>query len=197
MRSAKTVFIILAVILVLPWLIYNIKVFLNTKDNKRKFPTGRLLSFLSASALLIIAVFSLYRFTIGYQIQLAAERYGEIFIQRVEGRLSFTEYEAEVEKQNLSSENSEFILDEELYQAGFENKRCQLSLSERTYPMEDGSMLIYLLHDDGQSPLYTLLQLEKADYKWLVSLHEVLSREAFEELNDSSRIKFLKVKGLD
>lgn len=100
----------------------------------------------------------------------------------------------ELKKQRLSSENSVFISDAELSQAGFENKRYQLSISERTYPTEDDRVIVYLKHDDEKSSLYTILYLEELDYKWQVRQHEVLVQEDFDELNDSSRIRFFEIK---
>ncbi len=196
MRAAKIVFIILAIFLLLPWLVYNIKTYINLKANKKKFSTGRILSYVLISVLMITVIYSLYQFTIGYQIPLVAERYGEIFSQRIEGKLDLSQFEARIEKQKLSGLNSKIITDTEMEQAGFETKRYQLSISERTYPLEDedGNMLIYLKHDDGQSSLYTLLQLEQIDHKWQVYLHEVLSQDDFDELNNISRIRFFDIK---
>ena len=191
MRAARIVYFILGIILLAPWLVYNIKGYLNNKMNKKKFPAGRIVICILVSAIMISGIYAHYRFTIGYQIPLVAERAGLLFSQRLEGKLDLLSYQKEMQRQNLSSEGGIItVSDEELDKVGFQQKKTNLLLSERVYPMEDGSMIVYLMYDDGQMPLYSFLQLKQSEDSWKVVLHDVLSQEEFEKLSEETKIKF-------
>ncbi len=194
MRAAKIVYFILGVIIFLPWFVYNIKAYLSNKSNKKKFSLGRILVFILVSALMIAGVYAHYSFTIGYQIPLVAERAGKVFSQRIEAKLDFTAYQEEMQKKKLTSvDGVQTVSDQELQKAGFLQNQTNLMISERIYPMEDGSMVIYLMYDGEQDPLYTYLQLAQSDYSWKVASHEILTLEEFEEINEEMKIKFYQV----
>lgn len=195
MRAAKFVYVILAIFLLLPWFAYNIKAYLNQRKNKRKLSVVRVLSLILVSAVFITGVYAHYRFTIDYQIPLVAERAGMVFAQRVEGKLDLPGYQKEMQKQNLGSDAEiKTISDEALKKSGFQNKNTALSLSERTYPMEDGSVVVYLMYNDGSESLYSILQLTQYAYSWKVHLHDVLTQEEFAEINEEMKIKFNQVE---
>lgn len=194
MRGAKIVYIILGAIILLPWFVYNIKVYLNNKANKKKFSAGRIIVLILVSVLLCTGIFAHYRFTIGYQIPLVAERAGNVFSKRMEAKLDASAYQEEMQRQKLSGEAGvQTVSDEELQKAGLFNKQTGILLSERIYPMEDGSMAVYLMYDDGQEPLYTFLQLKQTDYSWKVVQHNILSQVEFDEFNEELKIKFYNV----
>ena len=194
MRAAKIVYFILGIIILLPWFVYNIKVYLNNKADKKKFSAGRILVFILVSVLIITGVFAHYRFTAGYQIPLVAERAGKVFSQRLEAKMDFAGYQDEMQRQNLASEGGvETVSDEELQKAGLIEKQADLMLSERVYEMDDGSMVVYLMYDYGQEPLYSSLKLKQSDFSWKVVSHDVLTQEEFDELNEEMKVKFYSV----
>ncbi|HHT65763.1 MAG TPA: hypothetical protein GX017_06690 [Clostridiales bacterium] len=195
MRAAKIVYIMLAVFLLLPWFAHNIKAYLNLRNNKKKFSAARILNLILVSAVIITGVYAHYRFTIAYQVPLVAERAGMVFSQRVQGKLDLPGYRKEMQKQKLGDHAEiKTISDEELEKLGFQNRNIILSLSERTYPKEDGGVVIYLMYDDGQESLYSVMQLTQHSASWKVDSHEVLSHEAFSELNEEMKIKFYQVQ---
>ena len=194
MQAAKTVYTAIAVFLLIPWMVYQIKAWLDSKKDKKKFPTGRLLIFVLVSAVIIAGVYFLYDFTIGYQAPLVAEQAGDLFTRRLEGKLDFNSYLQDMEKRDLFTDEMGLISDEEIQQAGFETMGYRLSISERTYPMEDGTAVIYLKHEDDAAVFYTVLTLRQSDYQWQVLLHDGLTQEDFDALNEISRIRFLEVK---
>ncbi|HHY81491.1 MAG TPA: hypothetical protein GX505_02300 [Clostridiales bacterium] len=194
MRAARIVYTIIAVFLLIPWLTYNVKVYFNLKNNRKRFDLKRILVLILVTVLMVTAVYCHYRFTISYQISLVAERAGELFSQRLDGRLDTPGYLNAMKKQGLSSAAFTTASADDLKAAGYQDKHYELFISERNYPADDGSTVIYLMHSDGMTSLYSLLKLRQYGYAWQVELHDVLSQEEFDKLNQETTIKFQKVK---
>jgi hypothetical protein len=142
---------------------------------------------------MIAAVYGHYRFTIGYQLPLAAERAGMVFARRLDGSLDTAGYEKEMEAENLKSDEMAVVSDEEITKAGYEKKRYQLSISERVYNMDDGTAVMYLQYDDSQNFLYSIVHFKQSNYKWQVIMHDVLTPEEFNEHDEINKIKFFPV----
>jgi 4-amino-4-deoxy-L-arabinose transferase-like glycosyltransferase len=87
MRATGIVYTLIGMIVLLPWLVYNLKIFLDRRKSRKKPSIGRILSLVLVSVLILTAVYSHYRFTAGYQAPLVAERAGQLFTRRVEGKL--------------------------------------------------------------------------------------------------------------
>ena len=194
MRATGIVYILIGIFVLLPWLLYNLKGFLNLKKNRKKPSVGRILSLVLVSLLILTAVYGHYRFTAGHQIALVAEQAGQLFTRRVEGEVDLPGYEQKMRRQGLSAPGMATVSGEDLELAGFQRKHYDLFLSERAFPMEDGSTVMYLMHSDGQVTLYTCMKLQKSGYRWQVAVHDILPREEFDQLNEKTKIKFYAVK---
>ena len=182
MQAAKIVYAILGFVILLPWIVYNVK---------KKLSKTRVLIMILVSVLIAASVYAHYQFTIGYQIALAAERAGKVFLQRIEGQMDLSAYQKEMQKQKLSPDQGiQTVSDEELKAAGFNPGRADVLLSERVYPAEDDSMIVYVLYDDGRVPLYSSITLKQSGYRWQVVSHALLTQNEFEELNEELKIKF-------
>jgi hypothetical protein len=190
MRAAKIVYILISIVILLPWLVYNLKVYLNIRKEKSKPSIGRIVYTAIVTLLIVTAIFSHYRFTLGFQLPLAAERAGELFTRHVEGALDLPGYQSEMQKQGLSANGFAAASDEDLKAAGFQRKHYSLHISERSFPMEDGSTVLYLMHSDGQATLYSYVKLQQEGYRWQVAVHDSLPQQEFEKINDETKIKF-------
>jgi len=185
MRAAKIVYFILGIVVLLPWLVYSAK---------KKFSKTRVFITVLVSLLIISGVYAHYRFTIGYQIPLAAERAGTVFLKRIEGKMDFSAYQNEMQKQELSTgEGVQTVSDEELEKTGIDPKQTDMLLSERVYSADDGSMIVYVMYDDGIVPLYSYIQLKQTGYRWNVVTHGLITKSEFDELNKELKIKFYSV----
>jgi hypothetical protein len=193
MRAARIVYIMIGIFLFLPWLVYNVKTYISYKNDMKKYPAGRIISFILVTVVMIAAVYGHYRFTIGYQLPLAAERAGMVFARRLDGSLDTAGYEKEMEAENLKSDEMAVVSDEEITKAGYEKKRYQLSISERVYNMDDGTAVMYLQYDDSQNFLYSIVHFKQSNYKWQVIMHDVLTPEEFNEHDEINKIKFFPV----
>lgn len=194
MRAAKIVYLLIAFFILIPWFVYNLKVYFNLKKNRKRFTLGRIVALVLVTVLMITAVYSHYRFTIGYQVALVAERAGDLFEKRIEGKLDLPGYIKEMDKQGISTTDFKTASIDELEAAGFKNKHYSLSLSERNFPAEDGSTIIYLMHSDDAVSLYSCLKLRQIGYAWRVESHDVLTQEEFDQLNQETTIKFQAVR---
>lgn len=193
MRSARIVYILIGFLIFLPWLAYNLKLYFRFKKNKKKLSVGRILSFILVSLLILTGVYGHYKFTIGYQISLVAERAGELFTQRVAGDLDLPGYQQKMQKQGLSAPAMATVSGEDLELAGFQKNYYSLAVSERSFPMDDGTTVMYLMHTRGKTSLYSYLQLQQRGYRWQVVEHNLLPQEEFDKLNEKTKIRFLAV----
>jgi hypothetical protein len=112
----------------------------------------------------------------------------------VEGKLDLPGYQSKMQKQGLAAPNMTTVSGEDLELAGFERKHYDLYISERSFQMEDGSTVLYLMHSDGQVSLYSYVKLQQADYKWQVAIHDILTQQEFDKLNSETKIKFFAAR---
>ncbi len=194
MRSTRIVYILIGFVIFLPWLAYNLKIYFRFKKEKKKLPIGRILSLVLVSLLIAAGVYGHYKFTIGYQVSLVAERAGKLFTQRVSGDLDLPGYQQKMQKQGLSAPAMATVSGEDLELAGFQRNHYNLAVSERSFPMDDGTTIMYLMHSRGKTNLYSYLQLQQRGYRWQVVVHNILPQEEFDKLNDKTKIRFLTVE---
>lgn len=146
MRDTKIVFTGIIILLLLPLLFYGIRCIINSRREKDfKYLYYRL----GAVGLICMAVIALflttYRFTIGYQIPLVAEKFLEL-----EG-------------------------DADLRKNGFEPDDCSVLLSENIYENDDGTMTIYSQYEGEDESIYTIIEMKNEDDNWEVINHKVIS----------------------
>lgn len=194
MQATRIVYILIAIILLLPWLVYNFMALYNLIKKKKRPSLGRLLLLIGVSMLIIFGVYSHYRLTISYQAPLVAERAGQLFSQRVEGQLDLPTYAEKMVKQGLGAADIATVAGEDLEHAGFQRKFYELSISERTFPMDDGSVIIYFNHKDELVSLYSFVRMYKTDDRWIVTEQNVLTKEQFEEIDPKLNMRFYPAK---
>lgn len=194
MRTAIIVYTILTVVMLIPWFAYNIKVSINLKKDNKKFTALRLAAAVLVTVVIIFAAYSHFRFTIGYQVPLVAERAGLVFVKRMEGKLDLSGYQAEMRRHNLSAADMSVASDEKWEAAALPFRHTGLHLSERTYHMEDGTALIYMMHESVDEHMYSFLKMSKSGYSWLVEEHGILTEEEFENANEEMKIRFYPIR---
>ena len=57
MKAAKIVYIMIGIFLFLPWLVYNVKTYISYKNDMKKYPAGRIISFILVTVVMIAAVY--------------------------------------------------------------------------------------------------------------------------------------------
>jgi len=145
------------------------------------------------TVLLFGAVYGHYRFTVGYQAPLVAEQAGQLWNRCLKGDLDLYAYPKKMRKEGLGTSSLKVLSEDDLKSAYFPGKHCDLSLSEKTFPTEDGGLFVYLMHTDGSKTLYTRMKLKKSGYRWQVTEQKVLLQKEFDPLNEKTKIRFYAV----
>jgi len=187
MFAAKIVYFIIALFILLPWITLSLKRIIPIYRRSRKLPILKLAILAAGTAAVVLAVSGLYRFTIAYQPPLAAERAGVVFTKRVAGELDYSVYMEQMAGAGLAAEGFESVSDEELKQAGFQTKRYSLGISQRTYDVENGAVIHYFRHTDGDETLYSYVKMVLVDYAWKVVEHIPVSREELRKIEENMR----------
>jgi hypothetical protein len=192
MFAAKIVYLIIALFVLLPWIVFSLKKIISIYRRSRKLPVARLAVLAAGSVVIILAVLGLYSFTISYQAPLVAERAGVMFAKRVAGEMDYPTYMEQMTDVGLAAEGFTSVSGEELEQAGFQIKRYDLGISQRTYDAEKGTVIHYIRHTDGGETLYTYVKMELVDTSWKVIEHVPISGEDLNEIE--SNMRFYNIK---
>ncbi|HOB19494.1 MAG TPA: hypothetical protein PK830_10475 [Candidatus Atribacteria bacterium] len=183
MQSAKIVYMLIGLFMLLPWTAYNVKVLLGIlkrKKSDKSLIVRRIALFAGVAALMAGLVVYHYNFTIGYQAPLVAERAGVLFQQHLSGELDLDEYKAKMHALGIAATDLTVDPGTAATEAGQE--RYSLKLSERTYTNEDDSVTLYFLHENESASYYSYVRMIKSGNKWLVTEHKVLTSEQVEGL---------------
>jgi len=137
MRTAKTIYIAIAALTIIPLIVFNIKRFIIKKEGEHpKLNIVRILSVLSGSILLGVFLLTLYRFTLDYQTQLVLERFVRAFSSVVAEKIEYDDFLEETENictpEFLSQENrclSDIKIDQQ-----FDSKTVSFQLGENILP---------------------------------------------------------------
>jgi len=183
MQATKIVFTAITVLILLPILQVNLKNIWVAVKNKEKFPYVRFIGTLVACTAVLVLAVSLYQFTIGYQIPLAAERFHRYFITRVEKSQTLEEYQKALEDAGLASESFRPMEDTSWARDIVKAPDFTLSLSDRVGDDGSGAVKIYALYSGDGQEVYTQLSLKRGDgSKWKAVSHERLSEEELDEV---------------
>ena len=193
MKAARIVYIVIGILIFLPWLSHLLKIFFRLRKSRKKPTVSRILSTVVITVLLFGAVYSHYRFTVGYQAPLVAERAGQLWNRCLEGDLKFSSYQEKMRKKGLSNSRVKVLSEDDLKSMDFPGKHSDLFLSEKTFSTEDGGLFVYLMHTGGPEALYTCMKLKQSGYRWQVTEQKTLSQKEFDPLNEKAKIRFYAV----
>lgn len=191
MQSAKIVYMLIGLFLLLPWTAYKIKALLGILKKKKLNKSQlvrQIILFAGVALLMVCLVVYHYNFTIGYQAPLVAERAGVLFQQHLIGELDLEEYKANMNAQGIAAEG--LTIDPGAAMEEMGQGHYSLKLSERTYSNEDGSATLYFLHKSGDVSFYSYVRMIKSGNKWLVTEHKVLTSEQVEDL---PKLRFITI----
>ena len=125
MQAAKIVYAILGFVILLPWIVYNVKK--AVKNARIDYDSG-----IRTNCSQRICPLSVY-----YRISdsSGSREAGKVFLQRIEGQMDLSAYQKEMQKQKLSPDQGiQTVSDEELKAAGFNPGRADVLLSEKSIP---------------------------------------------------------------
>lgn len=141
--------------------------------------------------LMVLFMFTLYQFTIGYQAPLVAERMHSLFIHRVEEKITMEQYKQSLLGADLVDIGFRPINDIDLEQAEFEGEGYSISLSERVYDNTDSTVTIYALYGRGSQRIYTETYLKLYGNQWKAIEHRMVTEEKIQSI---SGISFYEIK---
>lgn len=146
MKSAIIIFWSIAILLLIPLILYGIKCAIKGKKDKDfSYPAYKIAAAMVLSILVIVSVIKIYKFTIGYQAPLAAEAF-------------------------LLKGGYEKLLD-----AGFDRGEYKVYFSEAAYENDDGSLRIFLKFEKGEEEDYTFIDMQKSNNKWAIISHNIIT----------------------
>jgi len=211
MQTAKLIYISIAVLTILPLIVFNIKRFTVRKEGENPRPNIKaIVMVLLASIILGLFLFTHYRFTINYQPQLVLERFINSYSLVISSEIGQDEFFKRVE--NIST--SEFMAEKDkmLEQIRLDSKdrtgsiRFQLGeiiypkyyLAQDIFPKLDGVKendrkpiyMLAMLEIDGSREYYILLlDQDESGNRWLINSFNKASQEI---IDYASRYNFMK-----
>ena len=192
MKAARIVYSLIAILILIPIFASQIKKIREFIRLKRKADANRQFIYLTISAIVIILmIISLFRFTIGYEAPLVAERVSQVFIEAGINNKDQAEFEKLLNDKKLASENISITgYDEIINELDF-TKDYDMHLSERIYKNGDNENM-YCKYIQDEDAIYIEIGLENSDNKWKVLSFTILDEESVEEID--SKMKFLVIK---
>lgn len=187
MRAARIVYTFIALFILAPWLASHARMIAEWIKGKKRPSAVRAAVFAVVTAAIISGTYLLYIYTINNQAPLVAERAGMLFTQRVEGGIDLPQYAEEMYDMGISVRELATVSGEDMKAAGFQRKHYSLSISERSFPQEDGSVIIYFKHSDELGSLYSYVRMVKEPSGWKVTEQNIFSQEQMDQLGTSLR----------
>lgn len=182
MNSAKTVYILICVLILIPVIIRYVKRISSHYKREGKLPANKLIMLIVITALIITVIYFHYNFTIWYQAPLVAERAGQLFNSRLAGEMNLPSYLETMQEKGLSDDQLITVSGEELETAGFRQQKYDLSISVRTYELKDNQVIIYFRHSTENDKRYSYVKLKKENYRWKVIEHRIISADELAEI---------------
>ena len=196
MRAARSVYILIAITILLPWIVYCSKRIYRAvkKNHDKKDFIKTLVLFVMISTIILVAVIAHYNFTISYQAPLVAERAATIFNKRISGEIDLPAYIKDMQESGLATKDLVVISGNELDEANFDRLNYRLYLSEKLYEQDDGSVIVYCMHESGEVTNYSYIRLQKFGLKWIVLGHNILTIDGFEKADKESKVRFYEIR---
>src|SRR5690554_6386197 len=104
MDSAKSVYLIIALLIWLPFVFYYVKPSVQIVKESRKIPVNKIISAIVVTIVLFAVVYFHYNFTIWYQAPLVAERAVKVFNRRLAGEIDLPTYLDTMKQQGLAND---------------------------------------------------------------------------------------------
>ncbi len=192
MRATRIVFILISILVFAPIIVLCIRsIWRKWKNKQKKTMWVSTVLAMVLCVLMVLFMFTLYQFTIGYQAPLVAERMHSLFIHRVEEKITMEQYKQSLLGADLVDIGFRPINDIDLEQAEFEGEGYSISLSERVYDNTDSTVTIYALYGRGSQRIYTETYLKLYGNQWKAIEHRMVTEEKIQSI---SGISFYEIK---
>jgi hypothetical protein len=192
LRATRIVFILISILVFAPIIVLCIRsIWRKWKNKQKKTMWVSTVLAMVLCVLMVLFMFTLYQFTIGYQAPLVAERMHSLFIHRVEEKITMEQYKQSLLGADLVDIGFRPINDIDLEQAEFEGEGYSISLSERVYDNTDSTVTIYALYGRGSQRIYTETYLKLYGNQWKAIEHRMVTEEKIQSI---SEISFYEIK---
>jgi amino acid transporter len=192
LRATRIVFILISILVFAPIIVLCIRsIWRKWKNKQKKTMWVSTVLAMVLCVLMVLFMFTLYQFTIGYQAPLVAERMHSLFIHRVEEKITMEQYKQSLLGADLVDIGFRPINDIDLEQAEFEGEGYSISLSERVYDNTDSTVTIYALYGRGSQRIYTETYLKLYGNQWKAIEHRMVTEEKIQSI---SGISFYEIK---
>lgn len=190
MKAAKIVYALITILIIIPIFVRRIKNMRHgMKSGKKNIIVKQFLYLLIACIIVFGFTISLYRFTIGYEAPLFAERVSGVLVNCGKDELSQPDFEELLYDKKLASSVEVLGYDEILDSIDFQSS-YDAYLSERVYTKGNGEV-IYCKYAQGDSTVYVEMGISADNAKWQLSTLTASNEEMLKEIDP--KMKFLEI----
>jgi len=189
MQTAKLIYILMAVLTIIPLIVFNFKrLTINKEGENPRLNIGVIVLIALAGTILSIFIFTLYRFTINYQPQLVLERFIRSYSSVASGNIEKNEFLEET-KSICTPELFELLSEED----NIKENIARFQLGEIIYPKyyfdKDIFEKVEGINENDRRPIYILAMVEIGELKkYYITLLDIDGNRWFiDSFNEASQ----------